>query len=340
MKKNRNSEFESIIRIHVWQADIWGAVEAICKIPNSFLSHKNQKLKKQFIDKFRRDKENTRFKTKDPFVRGLLNIYQKYWRKVLSNELTNKKGEIYLAKEIKNLLDEFSITNKCGYILDSLEKIISKELKKRKLFHVLGCVLPLRELEIWKTENKKIYTVKLFGKIDKKVNVVFMEDFITNGWANYASFGLSCPGGWAKVKALYCVKKSYNVNSEKFRVSYLIHEAQHFCDYKRFPKLKQIDLEYRAKLAEIYSAKRTMVSFLKKFIDQNKKDRKIPHSFASYKLMQDLSLLVFGSKGIHENISDWKRKGLISIQSSALELYKRHSFSLNKAGAKSTKGVL
>ena len=81
-----------------------GAIAAIRKIPDFFLSHKNQKLKKQFINKFRYFKENTRFRTKDSFVRGLLNVYQKYWKKALSNKITNKKGEVYLASVVRPTL--------------------------------------------------------------------------------------------------------------------------------------------------------------------------------------------------------------------------------------------
>ena len=63
------------------------------------------------------------------------------------------------------------------------------------------------------------------------------------------------------------------VSGEKFRVSLLGHEGQHFSDYKSFPRLLQTDLEYRAKLAELSKAKETIYKLLRNFKGSAKHDK-------------------------------------------------------------------
>src|SRR4029077_9164441 len=63
--------------------------------------------------------------------------------------------------------------------------------------------------------------------------------------------------GWATAMTLYAVRSAYDIESESFRVSYLAHEAQHFADYGRFPKLARPEREYRAKLTELAEAQAT-----------------------------------------------------------------------------------
>ncbi len=67
------------------------------------------------------------------------------------------------------------------------------------------------------------------------------------------------------------------------------HEAQHFADYKRFPKMVQHELEYRAKLAELFRARRTSRKLLKKFTTQAHKTKASPHAFANDRVIEELS---------------------------------------------------
>lgn len=96
-------------------------------------------------------------------------------------------------------------------------------------------------------------------------------------------------GGWASRDKLFCVKPAYDVVSENFYVSYLGHEGRHFSDYKIFPKLNQIDLEYRAKFTEIIVSDSTYREMIVKFFHEQKDDRSAPHAYASHLLVQNLS---------------------------------------------------
>lgn len=337
---NNNNKLKKILKTYIWQNDINKAVAQVKTIANSSLTPRYKKIKKNFLDNFINNKEIFQPKSKDLFVKDLLNLYQSYWKKVLLGDLTIDNGEKYLSSEIKKLLKEHHIPSKNFRNINSLTEVVSKELDKRKLYHILGVVQPLRELEIWKKETREIFNVELFNRVKQEVCVVFMEDFITNGWASYASQGVAYPGGWAKKDALYCVKKAYNTKSESFKVSYLVHEAQHFCDYKQFPKLKQIDLEYRAKLAEIYSSKRMLYSLIDKFITQAHNDPSIPHSHSNHKLIYRLSNKIFKTQKIPKDINIWKKAGYSTIQTAAQGLYEEHSKKLISIGAKRVTGVL
>lgn len=119
------------------------------------------------------------------------------------------------------------------------------------------------------------------------------------------------------------VKQAYKVGSSTFKVHYLAHEAQHFADYKTYPKLSQEDLEYRAKLAEL-SLTRSPKRFIQKLRSEAKDDRKLPHGFAAYKILEGL-----GPAGAGK-----------SARKRGVELLKAHSCELKILGAKGVKTAL
>lgn len=205
---------------------------------------------------------------------------------------------------------------------EKLEKILKEALRSRGYFCLFGIVKPFRSLMIWKKEKRRSFSVVLPEKT-QKVDVIFLDQFAELGWLHYATFGKYYVGGWAKKDALFCVKQAYKVNSSTFKVHYLSHEAQHFSDYKLFPKLIQVDLEYRAKLAELALTK-TPRKFLQKLRCEAKNDIHIPHSFAAYKILSNIC-----------EVSSPK-----AIRLDATQLLRRHTEDLKRHGAKKVKSVL
>ncbi len=221
-------------------------------------------------------------------IEYIIHSYEKYWHKSLLDIKKLKKYEKDLEQSIQEwLLFNFKTksTNKNCY--DKLSNAIHQ-----KGFKCLtGRVSHLQELEIWKKERKQIFNIKLLES-KQKVNVVFMDDYITYGWMDYATCGASKVGGWAKKNALYCNSGEYKINTENFTVSYLAHEAQHFADFKRFKKIDFYALEYRAKLSEIINSKRITKKLITRFHSQSSKDRHSYHHYASYKLISNLGQTV------------------------------------------------
>jgi hypothetical protein len=78
------------------------------------------------------------------------------------------------------------------------------------------------------------------------------------------------------------VVPGWDLSSERYRVSLLAHESQHFADYPRFPKLAQTDLEYRAKLVELALAHDAQPDLLARFSSGARRERALPHPFAQW----------------------------------------------------------
>lgn len=105
---------------------------------------------------------------------------------------------------------------------------------------------------LWRETVPTVYHVELpGGTAEYTVNI--LKDFVFRGWMDYLTFGRYGTGGWASPDGtINCVAKAYDLESERFRVSLLKHEAQHAADMKQFPGITPTELEYRAKLVELH----------------------------------------------------------------------------------------
>jgi hypothetical protein len=188
------------------------------------------------------------------------------------------------------------------------------------------------DLLVWKKETDTVYKFTLHGQMIR-TPVVFMEDFVTLGWEEYATMDKAFPGGWAKPTALYCVKKSYDLSSESFLISYLAHEGRHFEDYRLFPKLATTDLEYRAKLTELSLLEKTLFDTLSFFIANADYKTEDGHKRADYYVVSALSKKLFNSE-FESDIARWKtlKPGTIHIASAAL--FSENTAALQKQGKK------
>ena len=71
------------------------------------------------------------------------------------------------------------------------------------------------------------------------ISVVFVKNYVLNGSAAFITIGSAQDGGWRSnwENKLYCHKFEYDLESEKFRRSYLKHKANNFVDILKFPNL-------------------------------------------------------------------------------------------------------
>ncbi len=186
------------------------------------------------------------------------------------------------------------------------------------------------DLLVWASEKDTTYSFSLHNE-QTSAEVVFMDDFVTLGWEEYATLDRYYPGGWATKKALYCVRKVYDLNSEGFKISYLAHESRHFADYKIFPKLKSADLEYRAKLTELSMAQKTLYKTIEFFINNSNYESENGHSVANYCVIRDLSKVIFKNE-FEKDISKWKEISVEQINKAAYDLLEANTESLMKQG--------
>lgn len=74
-----------------------------------------------------------------------------------------------------------------------------------------------------------------------------------------------------------------------FRSVFLTHETQHLADKQRFKDLQPWELEYRAKLAELWAADEAVIADrLAKFKDSQSEDPSLAHAYANRRVIAAL----------------------------------------------------
>ena len=334
----------NIVYNNVFQGNMTNALELLDTIPESKLTIDQKKIRDNYYKRFKYQNE------KNEWIVPLLEIFQSYWREVLLDYNAIESADIKFKTNLTNFLyDRNFISSEVPRDtvfkrLDNFQNGLVKrednylyQFIKSKGFYgmPLGKMGNYYDLLLWAKQTEEIYKISI---PDQTVNVkvVFMEDFISNGWIDYATFGEKMAAGWAEKDALFCVKKVYDISSEKFQVSYLTHEAQHFADYKSFPKLTGADLEYRAKLAELSAAKETVYELISKFIDGSDNNRRNAHPFANFCLIRDFSKEIFNQEFVAD-INEWDKIPYQKLNTASIKLLKKNTSGLNNEGAEKVK---
>jgi hypothetical protein len=161
------------------------------------------------------------------------------------------------------------------------------------------------------------------------VPVIFIDTPITLGWEGYATFDHYYPGGWTSADSLYCITKGYDITSEKFRVSYLTHEAQHLIDSKIYSGYSRWIAEYRAKLAELSVAEKTVYTLINFFIKDSKNDSHLTHPYGEYRVISDLSKEIFKENFVIDS-KRWETISFQDINNASKKLLKQNTLTLTK----------
>lgn len=301
-------------------------VLSLLDVDTTKLSEKDKYFKLRFENRFKYNEDrgslNGQQKTS---VDSLINIYKSYWRASLLNP--EQEYDSLLVENLNSLFKYQSKTKADTLGLDSR----IRNYVTSKGYYTLGNgkVGRLQDLLIWKTEKDTIYTFSIYTeKISAKV--IFLEDFVSLGWSRYVTFDKSI-GGWAKDDGLYCVKESYDIESDGFKIHYLAHEGRHFEDYKIFPNLSGYDLEYRAKLTEISLAQETLYPLIKQFITSANYDSDNQHPVANYVVIKNLSKKIFNSE-FEKDISKWEAIDVEVLNKAAYELLNENTAELHNEG--------
>lgn len=299
------------------QGDVEKAYRHILSMPNSRTA---QALAQKYYNRFYKDRPILRVKSKDPWIRKVILAYYEYFIAVLTKKLPAQSAEAQLLERLTELLPHQSE----GFAdLDQAESELEQQFQQKGYYFLGGVTAPYRGPYIWKNMEKKVYQVDL-PHSTQEVTVYLMSDFLLHSWLHFATFGARATGGWAKEDGLYCVYERYKkgVEGPDFQITFLKHEAQHLSDYQRFPNLTGKDLEYRAKLVELIydpSPKR-----LGKFMLDAKNDPTLPHPYASYLLLKNLSKKIFQIEDMEKTIR-WKKIKPLLISETARELYDQHT---------------
>jgi hypothetical protein len=278
---------------------------------------------RDFVENFRNrfafeyDKSDFREKYSSE-IDSLLYIFVDYWRASLLNPGKNMDAVLW-----RNVVAYFQRTMQPdkGKRINFANRnhYYRKYISSKNLYsvHRIRKTGKLLDLMVWRNQTDTIFTVDLYDE-QLQTRVVFMNDFIVSGWMYYATLERHRAGGWAERDGVFCVASSYDLESEKFSVSFLSHEGRHYNDYKqfRFPVLRGADLEYRAKLTELSLAQTTLFDLLGHFIAFSNKTSANPHPRANYAVISTLSKALFDSD-FESDIEQWKTKSIEEINQAA-----------------------
>ncbi|UGQ49026.1 hypothetical protein [Massilia endophytica] len=210
----------------------------------------------------------------------ILNAYRRYWHSLLLGQAGKTEAEAALLGDLRRLVPgEWKD-------LDAASEAARATLERQGLHALAGVTHPYYELMVWRSNTSQEYAVQLPERA-AQVKVVMMDGFISRGWLSYASCERFGAGGWTANGTLYALAERYDTASDKFRISYLAHEGQHFADNEDYPALEQPELEYRAKLTELVLSPNPQTLF-EHFSQTAQAGRKAPHSHAEYWLVQRL----------------------------------------------------
>lgn len=221
--------------------------------------------------------------TGDARVDELLWLYQEYWWRALTAPAS--------LEQLGDALRERLRVHLGAHTADwtELEEMAAQRLLASGYHAQLGRTPPLRELMIWRTQNSERYDVVL-PEGSHRVRVELLDDFVSRGWSSYGRCGRGSSGGWATKDRLYAVMPWFegDLESDAFRASLLGHETQHFADLGRFPDLEPWELEYRAKLTELWKASDTLPALLARFAGSQGDDPNAPHPYANKRVLSAL----------------------------------------------------
>ena len=209
--------------------------------------------------------------------------FRRYWTGVSMKQMSPERAEARLMTDLS------PFAGAAADDIDARSGAVVKLLEAKGLFALGGLTAPLRELMLWRKQTTQRETVLLPGGLIE-VKVILLDDFVSLGWAAWGTCDRQSTGGWTTEDAIMVVQPSWDLTSEAYRVSLLAHEAQHFSDYQRFPKLLGPDLEFRAKLVELALADESQADLLRSFSTHAKRDRSLPHAFANHWVIERLRL--------------------------------------------------
>ena len=310
-------------------------LEEIESFTNPQIDLSYQRWKKGMYERFITKNDVIVSTTDNKIINDISSIYREYWREELLKENSNKRSDTSLYSRLSEYLINNNLTSVPG---DRLRENITDDTELKKVIENQGFKVDFKfrngfqELFIWDKEMIKNYKVVL-PKKSIQTKVVFIENYHLNGYDYYASYGSSEVGGWAikESATLFCNKSDYDLDSEKFKVSYLKHESLHFIDMNEYPNLSSTDLEYRSKVVELmYCTEETVYQRISEFITgANNTKRSHSHSYANYILIENLSKLIFNSE-FNADINQWKEVSVDKINKAAFSLYESSEKILQK----------
>lgn len=300
--------------------------------------HGSRMLKSKFESRFvERSNGLDLSAVKSPQVREIAELFQDYWRDALMQTAPLEQ----LDESLKSKLDHRLVEEGFASALEDedllLENLVSF-IEQQGYFALSGTTPPLLELMIWARNDVNTESVELTdGTFEVDVN--FLDNFVSYGWSNFAAFGMTSTGGWANSDGLFCLCGHYDLESEKYQLSFLKHETRHYVDLGLYPELQASDMEYRGKLTELAFSDEETYVLMKHFFNSANKVPNAPHPLANWYVVNRLSGYLFDGQ-VPADANAWEAIPKEDIRQTALLLLKEHDMALVEQNPATATGVV
>ena len=272
-----------------------------------------------------------------PVVKTIIELFQDYWRDALMQTAPRDALDDRLEVALDRILVAHGYASALGDedgLFDNVEALILAS----GYFAKSGRTPPLYDLMIWTTNDTATESVELTdGTWDVEVN--YLDNFVSYGWSNFAAFGMTSTGGWAEKDGLFCVCRHYDLDSERFKLSFLKHETRHLVDLALYPELQAADLEYRGKLSELAFAEDGIYPLMAYFQNASNRVEDAPHPLANWYVIEGLSRLLLDGERPAEATA-WASVPKDEIRQAARQLLDEHNVALADMGPKTAKGIV
>lgn len=211
--------------------------------------------------------------------------FRSYWRHGLMGSLEHSENYVQLGNHLDRI--RIGYTSPSGPFLKDENGFPAEALNEAGIYYLDTTTPPYRDLFVWREQRSARYRVQLTDQ-STPVTVNFMNDFVVQGWKEFASLGLATTTGWVENGELYCVAWAYDTATENFAISYLKHEARHLVDLQKFPDMQPVELEYRAKLTELSYAHSSLKRILDDFRVKAAENPESAHAMANWQVTRDM----------------------------------------------------
>ena len=272
-----------------------------------------------------------------PVVREITELFQSYWLDALMQTAPLDELEERLKGRLDGMLIERGFASALAdedVLFENVEALIREE----GLFAQSGRTLPLLDLMVWSSNNTVVESVELTDGT-YEVDLNYIDEFVSYGWSNFAAFGMAGTGGWAEKDGLYCICAHYDLDSERYKISFLKHEARHYADYGLYPELQAADLEYRGKLTEIAYSDMGTYPLLEQFTKGANRVENAPHPLANWYVVEGLSELLLDGRW-PDDASAWDSIPKEQIRQAAKRLLQNHDAKLADLGPSTARGIV
>jgi hypothetical protein len=271
-----------------------------------------------------------------PAVREIADLFQSYWLDALMQPAHRDMLEAGLRRRLDGMLVEQGFASALDD--DALFANVEAFIRSEGYFAQSGRTPPLLDLVIWTSNDAVVESVELTdGTYEVELN--YMDDFVSYGWANFAAFGMASTGGWAKKDGLYCFCRHYDLDSERFKLSFLKHETRHYADYTLYPELQAADLEYRGKLTELAFSDEGTYRLLEHFHNTANRIDNAPHPLANWHVIEGLSEQLLNGEW-PSDASAWEAIPKEQIRQAARRLLAEHDAVLAVLGPATAGGII